>query len=93
MKQPIVALAICVGAVIAFSAPAFPDEGKDESGKGWYDDYEDRGDWHDEYYYEKGPRRHGKHVKIPYGHLPPPGECRDWYADLPPGHQPPPYRC
>lgn len=30
---------------------------------------------------------------IPYGHLPPPGECRMWDFDLPPGRQPPPYRC
>ena len=32
-------------------------------------------------------------VEIPAGHLPPPGECRDWYPGLPAGHQPPPYRC
>lgn len=33
------------------------------------------------------------HVRIPPGHLPPPGECRVWYADRPPGHQPPPTSC
>jgi hypothetical protein len=32
-------------------------------------------------------------VKVPPGHLPPPGECRIWYPDRPPGHQPPPGNC
>ncbi|MGH6894186.1 MAG: hypothetical protein ACREEP_18220 [Dongiaceae bacterium] len=34
-----------------------------------------------------------KPVKIPPGHLPPPGQCRIWYPDRPPGHQPPPGPC
>jgi hypothetical protein len=106
MKQRILALAICACAVIAFSAPASADEGKGESGKGWYGndhgDWRDYGghrggyereDWRDDYYYKNRPRRSGKHAEIPYGHLPPPGECRTWYPDLPPGHQPPPHRC
>lgn len=34
-----------------------------------------------------------KPMKIPPGHLPPPGQCRIWYPDRPPGHQPPPGPC
>jgi|OpeIllAssembly_1097287.scaffolds.fasta_scaffold35374_2 hypothetical protein len=32
-------------------------------------------------------------LDIPYGHYPPPGECRLWYPDRPPGQQPPPADC
>jgi surface antigen len=32
-------------------------------------------------------------VKIPPGHLPPPGLCRVWHQGTPPGHQPPPGDC
>lgn len=32
-------------------------------------------------------------VRIPPGHMPPPGLCRAWVVDLPPGHQPPPRDC
>jgi hypothetical protein len=32
-------------------------------------------------------------VDIPYGHLPPPGECKLWYIDLEPGLQGPPGDC
>lgn len=32
-------------------------------------------------------------IRIPPGHLPPPGACRIWYPGLPPGHQPPPTDC
>lgn len=38
------------------------------------------------------PPHHGAPA-IPEGHLPPPGECRIWYADRPPGQQPPPGPC
>lgn len=77
---------------------ATADDWKDESGKrnrgdwGRYDgqwdrrggdrDWDRRGDGHDR-----------DQVQIPSGHLPPPGECRDWYLNRPAGHQPPPYRC
>ena len=32
-------------------------------------------------------------VRIPPGHMPPPGSCRPWYPGAPPGHQPPPGDC
>src|SRR5918992_3357447 len=32
-------------------------------------------------------------VKIPPGHMPPPGSCRIWFPDRPPGQQPPPGDC
>ncbi len=32
-------------------------------------------------------------LRIPAGHLPPPGSCRLWYSDRPAGHQPPPGDC
>ena len=44
-------------------------------------------------YYEPAPVYRSASVKIPPGHLPPPGECRIWYPDRPPGHQPPPGDC
>ena len=32
-------------------------------------------------------------VRVPPGHLPPPGFCRLWYPGRPPGHQPRPQPC
>jgi hypothetical protein len=32
-------------------------------------------------------------LRIPPGHLPPPGRCRVWIPGRPPGHQPPPRSC
>jgi len=43
--------------------------------------------------YEAAPVYHSASVKIPPGHLPPPGSCRIWYPGRPPGHQPPPGDC
>lgn len=44
-------------------------------------------------YEEPHPVYQAKPVKIPPGHMPPPGQCRIWYPDRPPGHQPPPGPC
>lgn len=38
-------------------------------------------------------RRTRHSLRIPPGHLPPPGFCRVWYPGRPPGHQPPPTDC
>jgi hypothetical protein len=32
-------------------------------------------------------------IRVPRGHLPPPGSCKLWYRDTPPGQQPPPIGC
>lgn len=32
-------------------------------------------------------------LKVPKGHLPPPGKCTIWYPNTPPGHQPAPQSC
>lgn len=34
-----------------------------------------------------------KELKIPKGHLPPPGQCKVWFPGVPPGHQPPAQSC
>ncbi|MEZ5830829.1 MAG: hypothetical protein R3D05_06580 [Dongiaceae bacterium] len=44
-------------------------------------------------YEEPHPVYQSQPVKIPPGHLPPPGQCRIWFPDRPPGHQPPPGPC
>jgi hypothetical protein len=48
-------------------------------------------------YYAPAPytryRAPARSVRIPPGHLPPPGTCRLWYVGRPPGHQPPPTSC
>ena len=42
---------------------------------------------------EQEPYYPSEVMKIPKGHMPPPGKCRIWYPDRPPGHQPPPGDC
>lgn len=32
-------------------------------------------------------------IKVPPGHMPPPGQCRIWYPGTPPGRQPKPVAC
>lgn len=32
-------------------------------------------------------------MRIPKGHLPPPGECKVWFPERPAGQQPPPQSC
>jgi hypothetical protein len=38
-------------------------------------------------------RRSVRHLDVPAGHMPRPGECRIWYPDRPLGYQPPPGDC
>lgn len=61
---------------------------------GWYGETaRARGDA----YYAPAPRTRyrapTRALRIPPGHLPPPGSCRLWYVGRPPGHQPPPTSC
>lgn len=35
----------------------------------------------------------GRSLRVPPGHMPPPGLCRVWYPGVPPGHQPPATPC
>jgi len=42
---------------------------------------------------EEEPYYPSEVLKIPKGHMPPPGKCRIWYPDRPPGLQPPPGDC
>jgi len=83
--------ALTLGLALAGSAGgALADPGKDESGKGrrgYERSFERDGDR------GRGYGRYREAVRIPRGHLPPPGECRTWYPGRPAGHQPPPYRC
>ncbi len=92
---------LCLTAVLGmaltgWAGTAHADPGKDESGKGrersGYSRY-DRGV--PGFGPEREPRRNrrAQAAEIPYGHLPPPGECRTWNRRLPAGHQSPPYRC
>jgi hypothetical protein len=87
----IVSLSLALG---GFASVASADPWKDESGKGRSrGGYERHDEGVDRWKEKRRYRGYRAAVKIPRGHLPPPGECRTWYPDLPPGHQPPPYRC
>jgi hypothetical protein len=79
----------------AWVLPADADSWKNESGRDWRKGGCERGEvWHDGRCERRKERwRHVRSYKIPYGHQPAPGECRDWDPHLPPGQQPPPYRC
>lgn len=64
------------------------------SDDGWRSGYaQPRGD----VYYTPAPRTRNRipvrAIRIPPGHLPPPGLCRLWYVGRPPGHQPPATSC
>ncbi len=79
-------IAVLAAGFAGWAGAALADPGKDESGKGrrgGYAHYDER----------PGPARHRDTVRIPRGHLPPPGECRTWDPRRPAGQQPPPYRC
>jgi hypothetical protein len=81
-------IAVAVAAACFASSPAFADRDKDDKREGrWHEQKRDRDD---------DAKRHDRdhaQVRIPPGHLPPPGECRIWFPDRPPGHQPPPGDC
>jgi hypothetical protein len=92
--------ALCAASGLVWAETGSADPGKDENGKGrQHGAYADTGHRYEDYlrardaYERQHGRKHAKAVDLPAGHLPPPGECRDWYPDLPAGHQPPPYRC
>ena len=78
-------LGIALG-LVAWPGVTFADPHTDESSKGKRGGYARSND---------APKdgRYREAVRIPGGHLPPPGACRDWYPGRPAGHQPPPYRC
>lgn len=77
----------------AFSSVVVADPEKNESGKGREGGREQKQerDWkgRGSYFHQHGYTN----LRIPEGHLPPPGECRVWYPDRPPGQQPPPVKC
>ena len=67
---------------------------RDDHGKRHDKDRDDRAERRDRHDGRDKDRSHGHaQVKVPPGHLPPPGECRIWFPDRPPGHQPPPGDC
>ena len=92
-------LAGCFALTLVLPGVGLADPWKDESGNGHGDrrgDY--KGERRDRYRDERLGDRRGFHPapyvqpRIPPGHLPPPGEYRQWFLDRPPGHQPPPQR-
>lgn len=98
-------IGLCLAFVLSWSSHGvLADEGKDES-KGKERRYSESRDKDDRKHRDerrrkedRGERRyfheHGyTNLRIPEGHLPPPGECRVWYPGKPPGQQPPPVRC
>jgi hypothetical protein len=78
------------------------DAKKDRYEAGNHDDFVSR-DWdsYDDWVRDRSRRDRSSpyfrerysRLDIPYGHYPPPGECRVWYPDRPPGQQPPPGDC
>jgi hypothetical protein len=65
-------------------------EARDKDDRKRKDDREYGRDRRDHRYFHE----HGyTNLRIPEGHLPPPGECRVWHPGKPPGHQPPPVKC
>jgi hypothetical protein len=93
--RTLISISAAASVLSPFAAGA--DPWKDESGKGKSTKY-------GQPYYgppaiyvvpvpSQPPQYYGYPQPIPSGHLPPPGECRDWYPGVPAGQQPPPYRC
>jgi ABC-type Zn2+ transport system substrate-binding protein/surface adhesin len=90
-------IAVAVAAVCLAASLAFADDKDDKRERRGHEQKHDRHDRDDHgKRHEKDKDRHGdRHtqVKVPPGHLPPPGECRIWFPDRPAGHQPPPGDC
>jgi hypothetical protein len=75
-------------------APTHPSAGYAEHGFKSADDEPPLGHETPHIYGTEQPRpRTGALVRVPPGHLPPPGKCRIWFARRPAGHQPPPGDC
>jgi hypothetical protein len=85
----IIALIIGLIAGGGFTEAGRADPWKNESGKRMWGDARQ----YDSYERPHERRRFRHALRIPKGHLPPPGECRRWYPDRPAGHQTPPFRC
>lgn len=78
-------VAVAVAALCLAASPAFADDKDDKR----------EGRWHERKHDRQDRDQHGSRaqIKVPPGHLPPPGECRIWFPDRPAGHQPPPGDC
>jgi hypothetical protein len=97
----IAAVFVLVGIPSAATADPDKDESK-QSNEKYSEDYKDW-DWdkYDRDVQDKSRRErsspyfHGRYSRldIPYGHYPPPGQCRVWFPERPPGQQPPPENC
>lgn len=104
-----IALFVSAVALTATASLVCADPGKDESGKGRYEDKSEfRNDRDDDKSRKERDDRSGSRsgvresyfrdrgytrLDIPPGHYPPPGECRVWFPDRPAGQQPPPEGC
>lgn len=82
-------LPLLAGCGVAFGAHGHGDVYYEPDGR--YDDRYDH-DRYERYRWDRGARP-GTRLRVPRGHLPPPGACRVWLPGVPPGHQPAPGAC
>ncbi len=68
-----------------------PDQGEEDEPEDGDREDEDRSGGSPEALTAEEARARG--IRIPNGHLPPPGACRVWFPGEPPGQQPPPGPC
>lgn len=78
-------LPLFAGCGIALGAHGHGDVYYEPDGR--YDDRYDHDRRYAAYRYDRGARP-GARLRVPRGHLPPPGACRVWLPGVPPGHQP-----